>query len=373
MKIGLLAIAHSPAGGDPETAYQQWLDLALEAERLGFWSVWTTQHHFGTERDYRPFGVSEDEWPTVDYDLAVDPLTMLTWVAANTTRVRLGTAVSVPVWDHPVLVAERAAMLDVLSGGRLELGVARGAGFREIEVFDVPRDDDSARRKFWEAVEIIRRAWTGEPFAFSGEFYDVRELIMVPKPKRQPVPLWIGASSDATAAYAAKIGLPYATTTWPLVDLAAHRAKRDAYLAAAAETGLDTSGFEYPHYLFMYCGESDEEALETARHYITQFQYILEAHYQHARNPNRRFFGVQSNELAGVERVTRATLETQPIGGVETVIEKLKVYERELGLNYLVVNVGWGGMPHAQTVASLRRFAEHVAPHFGDGKVGAAA
>lgn len=364
MRIGVLIIAHSPQTADPRDVYEQWLEVALEAERLGFWSAWTTQHHFQSERSYRPFGLSAEEWPTVDYDLAADPLTMLTWVAAKTSRIRLGTAVTVPLWDHPVLVAERAAMLDVLSDGRLELGLARGSGFREIEMFGVPEDAEAAKRKFAESVEIIRGLWSGEPFTYSGEFYDIREVAMLPKPKQQPAPIWIGASSPGTAEYAARVGLPYATTTWPLVDIATHRVKREAYVAAAQESGLDTAELYCPHYLYLYCGESDEEAEETARRYMAEYQYVLEAHYQHSARPGRLDHGADPKGLESVARITDETLATQPIGSPQTIIEKLETYRQELDLNYLVLNVGWGGMPTELTAASLRRFAEHVAPHF---------
>jgi alkanesulfonate monooxygenase SsuD/methylene tetrahydromethanopterin reductase-like flavin-dependent oxidoreductase (luciferase family) len=362
MKIGAMAISHCPVASDSATAYKTWLDIGLEAERLGLWSYWTTQHHFGSERDYRPYGVSEDVWQTTDYDLAVDPLTLLTYLAAKTTTLRLGTAVSILNWDDPLRIAERAAMLDVLSGGRLELGVGRGNGFREQVAFDVPADVEAASRRFREGVEVIRRAWSQEPFSYEGEFFNYSNLIMVPRPARQPAPMWIGAASDRTAAWAAEQGMPYATVTWPLIDLSAHAAKRAAFQASADEHGVDVTGWEIPHFLYMHCAETDAEAQEVAGHCIEQFQYILEAHYQHSEGRHRIFFGTDTQEMT-VERVTKQTLETQPIGSPKTIIERIEAYKEACGLNYLVVNIGFGDMAPETTIASLRRFVADVAPH----------
>jgi alkanesulfonate monooxygenase SsuD/methylene tetrahydromethanopterin reductase-like flavin-dependent oxidoreductase (luciferase family) len=362
MKIGAMAISHCPVASDSAAAYDTWLRIGLEAERLGLWSFWTTQHHFGSERDYRPYGVGEDVWQTTDYDLAPDPLTLLTYLAAKTSTLRLGTAVSILNWDDPLRIAERAAMLDVLSGGRLELGVGRGNGFREQVAFGVPSDMDAATRRFREGVEVIRRAWTGEPFSYEGEFFNYSNLIMLPRPTRQPAPLWIGAASDRTAAWAAAQQLPYATVTWPLIELEAHGAKRAAFLAAADEHGVATDGWEHPHFLYMHCAETDDDARSVAAHCIEQFQYILEAHYQHSEGRRRIFFGADTAELT-VDRVTRQTLETQPIGSPRTIIERIRAYQEAVDLNYLVLNVGFGDMPLETTLASLRLFVSEVAPH----------
>jgi alkanesulfonate monooxygenase SsuD/methylene tetrahydromethanopterin reductase-like flavin-dependent oxidoreductase (luciferase family) len=362
LKIGVMAISHCPVATDSRSAYETWLEIGLEAERLGLWSYWTTQHHFGSERDYRPYGVSEEVWQATDYDLAPDPLTLLTYLAAKTTTLRLGTAVSILNWDDPLRIAERAAMLDVLSGGRLELGVGRGNGFREQVAFGVPVDVEVASRRFREGVEVIRRAWSEEPFSYKGEFYEYPDLIMLPRPTRQPAPLWIGAASDRTAAWAAEQQLPYATVTWPLIALEAHASKRAAFLASADEHGVDVDGWEHPHFLYMHCAETDEEARAVAGHSIEQFQYILEAHYQHSEGRARIFFGADTAKLT-VDGVTEQTLETQPIGSPTTILERLRAYQDAVDLNYLVLNVGFGDMPLETTIASLRMFVNEVAPH----------
>jgi alkanesulfonate monooxygenase SsuD/methylene tetrahydromethanopterin reductase-like flavin-dependent oxidoreductase (luciferase family) len=146
MKFGFMQMAHCRPRDSAAAALDRFVSTAVEAERLGYWSCWTTEHHFGSNPEYRPFGVPEDEYDMADYDMVADPLTLFTYVAAKTERLRLGTGVVVVHWDHPIRIAERAAMLDLLSGGRLELGIGRGAGFREVGVFKVPTDGDESRR-----------------------------------------------------------------------------------------------------------------------------------------------------------------------------------------------------------------------------------
>ena len=99
-----------------------------------------------------------------------------------------------------------------------------------------------------------------------------------------------------------------------------------------------------------------------AGHSIEQFQYILEAHYQHSEGRARIFFGADTAKLT-VEGVTEQTLETQPIGSPKTILERLRAYQDAVDLNYLVLNVGFGDMPLETTIASLRMFVNEVAPH----------
>src|SRR4051794_13976790 len=113
MKFGILQMTHCPPQRDSAEAYQLFVDRAVEAERLGYWSCWTTEHHFGSDENYRPMDVSRDVYETIDYDLAPDPLTLFTYAAAKTKHLRFGTGVVVLHWDHPIRVAERAAMFDV--------------------------------------------------------------------------------------------------------------------------------------------------------------------------------------------------------------------------------------------------------------------
>jgi alkanesulfonate monooxygenase SsuD/methylene tetrahydromethanopterin reductase-like flavin-dependent oxidoreductase (luciferase family) len=345
----------------------EYIDSGVQAERLGFWSLWVTEHHFGSDRNYRPFDVSEDEYRTTDYDLSTAPIQGLTYLAAKTSQLRLGTAVVITHWDHPVRIAEKASMLDNFSNGRLELGVGRGAGFREIELYEVPGDPAVNNRRYHEAIEIIRGLWSGEPFNFEGEFYRLpKDLILVPKPVQQPAPIWVGSASLESAGWAAEQHLPYATITWPLTALEMYRKKIELFRSSAAESGYDITDVGIPHVLFFYCGENDDEAFETGHKYMMQFQYIIEQHYENMRyhGEDRRVFAATSEMFKDLDGLARFPIDNHIIGGPETCIERIEWFRRELGVNYILLNIGWGVMPHEQTIRSMERFSREVMPHF---------
>lgn len=374
MEFGINMINSNRVGDPPSKVLDEYLQTAVVGEELGYRSIWTTEHHFASNRDYRPFGVSEDVYPSVDYDMASDPMTLLSWAAAKTTTLRVGTAVSILHWDHPVRTAERAALLDGLSHGRLEFGVGRGLGFREAQVFGVPSDPADNERRYHEAIEIIQRAWTGEFFEFDGEFYKVPKLAITPQPERE-LPLIIGSASNSSAIWAARHNLPYATITWPLVEVNNYKQKRIEYLAAGEEAGYDVSEHLCPHFLYMYCAETDEEAAEVVEHYMTQFQYINEHHYELARQHAENAVAAVREQHSGTAAVSddiaarMKELAVLPVafhivGSPETCIERVRMYEEEVGANYLVLNMGYAKMPFDMHMASLRRFAEKVMPHF---------
>jgi len=376
VKFGLFNQTTAPIGSDHATLYRQFLDFALEAERLGFWSMWTTEHHFSPDKSYRPYDVSDEEYPTkAEYDLTGDPLTLLSYVAARTTRLRLGTAVLCLPWDHPIRAAERAAMVDVLSGGRVELGLGRGGPSPNVsDVFNVPKDPAEVARKFREEVEIMRLAWTGEPFSFEGEFYSLPpNLTMLPRPVQPNAPFWIGSASDESAIWAAEQGLPYATIAWPLTIMEGYKHKRKIYLEAAERAHVDVSQNDNACLLYSYCGESDQEAEEMAEYHMKQFMYINESHYQMFRDTEvaeqiLANFGFSSIQQ-WVDEMSVYPIKNHVIGSAKTVTEQLKYHEEEMGLTYPLLNIGWGLMPQDKVYASMRRMSEEVMPHFSPATV----
>ena len=164
----------------PESAhgYRDFIDYHVEAEALGFYGSFVTEHHF-----------------TAIGQISAT-LTLLTWIAARTTTLRLGTAVIVLPWHNPVLLAEQAATLDLLSRGRLDFGVGKGYRNNEFSGFAMPPEQAEAR--FDEALSVIRQAWTAdEPFSHRGPYWDFAQIVVEPPPAQRPhPPLWMAASSD---------------------------------------------------------------------------------------------------------------------------------------------------------------------------------
>src|SRR5947207_6994266 len=156
--------------------YAHALEEARLADELGFEAVWLAEHHFSS------YGVCP--WGAV----------LAAAIARETRRVRIGTSVVVAPFAQPLRIAEEWAMVDILSGGRLEFGIGRGYQPKEFRGLGVSME--KTRERFDEAVEVIRSAWTDERVTFEGEFYQVRDLHDLPRPVQKPhPPLWTAAVS----------------------------------------------------------------------------------------------------------------------------------------------------------------------------------
>src|SRR5579871_2858089 len=148
MQFGLFGSAAARRGGpefDSAEGFRDFIDYNVEAEALGFHSTFVVEHHF------------------TGYGQVSATINLLTWLGARTRHLRLGTAVMVLPWHNPVLLAEQAATLDLLSGGRLDFGIGKGYRYNEFKGFCVPMEEAEAR--FDEALAVILKAWTAdEPF-----------------------------------------------------------------------------------------------------------------------------------------------------------------------------------------------------------------
>lgn len=169
-----------------QDVYAETLEHIRLAEALGFDDVWTTEHHF-IEDGYSP-----------------SVLTLCAAIAARTSRIRIGTRVLLAPLYNPVRLAEDVATVDVISGGRLILGV--GLGYRREEYAGLGLAAGSRGVRLDEVIAILRQAWTPADVNFSGRFYSYAGVNVSPKPVQQPIPIWIGGGSQAAARRAARIG-----------------------------------------------------------------------------------------------------------------------------------------------------------------------
>ncbi len=175
-----------PAGDS--TGYADYIDYVCAAERLGLHSVFIVEHHF------------------TGHAQVSASLDLLSFLAARTRRIRLGTAVVVLPWHNPVLVAEQAATLDLLSNGRLDFGVGKGYRDYEFTGFGIPQAE--ATERFDEAMEVIRKAWSGAGrFSHHGNRWHFENVVVEPAPVQRPhPPFWLGAGSEESIRRAAREG-----------------------------------------------------------------------------------------------------------------------------------------------------------------------
>ena len=180
MDFGLFFINEKPPGMSDEVVISNALEQCKLADELGFESVWLGEHHFS------PYGTMPD---TLLFGAAV---------AQITERVKIGTAVIVPTFTHPVRVAEQIAMLDVISGGRFRVGLGRGYQSREFNGYGVPQNESTDR--FREATEIIDGLLTYENFSYEGRFWSVHDLTLAPRPVQRPrPPIYVAGSATPSS------------------------------------------------------------------------------------------------------------------------------------------------------------------------------
>jgi alkanesulfonate monooxygenase SsuD/methylene tetrahydromethanopterin reductase-like flavin-dependent oxidoreductase (luciferase family) len=191
MKFGLFGSAQARRGGadlDSGQGFKDFIEYNVEAEALGYASTFVVEHHF------------------TGFGQVSASLNLLTWVAARTKTLRLGTAVIVLPWHNPVLLAEQAATIDLLSGGRLEFGVGKGYRHNEFASFCIPMDEAEAR--FEESLALIVKSWTSEErFSHRGRFWNFDDIIVEPPTAQKPhPPIWMAAGSPDSIRKVARRG-----------------------------------------------------------------------------------------------------------------------------------------------------------------------
>ena len=187
INFGTFLLMQSPSARSSQEIYARGVEIAQAAETLGFGNVWLAEHHFST------------------YGYLSRPAQLATYIAAKTTRIRVGTAVIVVPLHHPLVIAEEIATLDLLSGGRLDVGLGRGYQPYEFERFGL--ELESGRARWEESVDILLKTFDGRPFSYDGKLFKIPETSVFPQPLQQPhPPIWITAQSPESVEAAVRRG-----------------------------------------------------------------------------------------------------------------------------------------------------------------------
>src|ERR1700704_137509 len=172
LNFGTFLLMQSPSARSSQESFDRALDIGQAAEDLGFHNIWLAEHHFST------------------YGYLPRPAQLATYIAAKTTRLRVGTAGIVVPLHHPLIVAEEIAPLDLLAGGRVDIGLGRGYQHYEFERLGL--ELDTARTRWEESVDIILKALSGETFSYAGKIFTVPETTIFPLPTQKPnPPIWV--------------------------------------------------------------------------------------------------------------------------------------------------------------------------------------
>jgi alkanesulfonate monooxygenase SsuD/methylene tetrahydromethanopterin reductase-like flavin-dependent oxidoreductase (luciferase family) len=332
MKFGIFVFGdnHPDLGRSNQKYYEEVLTMAEWAEELGFDSFWLGEHHF--------------YW----YGTCVSPPMIIAALGQRTKRIRLGPAISVLPFHHPLVVAEEYGLADNLCGGRLNFAI--GSGFSPVEYKTFGMSMEEARERYWESFDVILKAWRQEEFSHKGKYYQIENGSLYMKPVQKPMPpTWIAASSDETLTKAGELGfsimaIPFARSGNMLevkekIDLftesyfrAGHRENPDIIVA-----------------LHVYLQRNEENAVQAARpHYACVAEYLKTSRRPGATVPD--FDSIKKEKLA---------LFTTP----ENAVAILREYEK-IGVTHVISMVNFGGVPMDDVRRTLELMSKEVFPRF---------
>ncbi len=360
MKIDLLYELQMPKPwakpqhlGEYEVYWQAMEQIEL-ADRVGFDTVWLVEHHFRVERSH-----------------SAAPEIFLGAVAQRTKNIRLGHGVVLLpyAFNHPIRVAERAAVLDILSNGRVEFGTGRSTLF-EQEGFRV---DPAQTRDMWrEALEIIPKMWMNETFSHKGRYFDIPERNILPKPLQQPhPPLWMAATNEESFPLAGDLGLGALglTILVPLEVVAERVATYRKHIAKANLVGAFVNN-QIGAYTMVHCAESKRQAIANGFYDAVYWWFDRSIELRAAWDRGDKHSPVFkkypmllkyfSKEI-GPEGFDQADMV---IGGdPDEVIRKIERHE-EAGLDHILCQMQVGYISHQEILRSIELFGKYVIPHF---------
>ena len=351
MKFSTFSLMQWPEDRSQVDVFRNEIEQLTAADAQGYDGVWLAEHHFSR------YGIS----PSIHLTAA--------HLAATTRRVRIGTAVTIAPFFHPLRIAEEIAMLDILTGGRFDWGVGRGYQGHEFSGFGV--DIEKSHLIFREQLKVVKRAWTGERFSHAGEFFQFPELECLPVPVQQPhPPIFIAALSPATLEWAAENRYPVLADQFSPVSRL--ETNRGIYRDRAAEVGFDLVGSELPTLRQVYVGETHAKAREQAAPALLWYYRSL-VRVGSPGGPdgpipeNYSFYNIFGEDGLNPDRDPEGFLqflfdECTIIGDEAYCRERLGELRERIGLNHVIAWQNFGGLPHEATMASQKRFIDKVAP-----------
>jgi probable F420-dependent oxidoreductase len=250
MRFGLALPHYDTSFEGRPASWEAVRDVARLAERSGFDSVWVSDHLF---LDWSKYGGPDTRQGCLEC------WTTMTALAATTERIRIGSMALCNDFRAPALVAKMAASLDLLSGGRVDLGL--GAGWYEPEYVaaGIPYDPPGTRiRRLGESVEIVKRLLAGEELTYEGKFYDIRGAVLNPGPRQSPLPVWVGGKGDYLISTAARVADGW-NMSW-LTGADAYKERLDHARKACEKHGRDFETFRRSAGVYVTVGRDERDA-----------------------------------------------------------------------------------------------------------------
>ncbi|HEX3537011.1 MAG TPA: LLM class flavin-dependent oxidoreductase [Stellaceae bacterium] len=309
MKLGVLQFFSWPGRRtDLTTVFARALERIEIMDRSGYDAVWLAEHHFS------------------DFSVCPSVHMMGTLAAARTKRLRIGTGVSLAPFYHPLRLAEEVALLDILSGGRVNWGVGRGFARVEFTAFGVPPEESSSR--FREAVEIVLKAWTEERLNFNGQHFQFADIEVLPKPLQRPhPPVWVAATSEPALEWAASRG--YSVLMDPHASHDEIGRKRRFYADRMGNAGFSLAGRDLPIARLVALADTAAKAEAVAR---SGAEWMVASYFGAQHSP----VGVADPTAPGADPVRRYLDEVILHGTPDKVLDDILRLRDETGLDYLL-------------------------------------
>ena len=331
MRFGIFGSAQAKRGGadvDSGAGFRDFVEYNVQAEALGYQSSFVVEHHF------------------TGFGQISATLNLLTWVGARTSTLRLGTAVMTLPWHNPVLLAEQAATLDLLSEGRLDFGIGQGYRHNEFAGFCMPMEE--AEERFEESLEILLKSWTSDaPWSHHGKYWQFENVIVEPPTRQKPhPPIWMGAGRPASIKKVAAYGYSLLLDQFAPIDQIGER-------IALFKSEVEARGRVFDP-MTVAVTRSVNVAMTAAER-----QKALETRLAARRRMERLAQRPDGQNKASIMSYAD-TLEAAEAGALygtpDEIAAKLQTL-RDAGAEYVLLNSTGG-------IQTLRRFAQEVVPAF---------
>ncbi|MDZ4278100.1 MAG: LLM class flavin-dependent oxidoreductase [Dehalococcoidia bacterium] len=347
MKFGQLHLFERPAGRTEQQVIDEQFDIMLRSEDYGFDSVWPAEHHFR------------------EYGHCATPSLILAALATRTTRLRLGTGVVVLPLNHPVRIAEDYAFLDVLSNGRIDLGLGRGYQPHEYRGYGV--DQSRSRDIFREGVEIIQKAWTEESFSYQGEYYQFEDLSVHPKPVQQPhPPIWMASLSAETFEMCGRYGFNLLCAPVFGFNLETGAAQIQEYRNGLKAHGRNPSDYKVAALSMTYVADTTQQALDEFKDgvmwYMKTFQKYVAPPKGQAPIPTFELY-TQIRDILDLAEWDRLVAAGAVIcGSPDEVVDRIGHFAETCGIDEYLAWTRIGGLDRDKVMRCMELMGSKVMP-----------
>jgi alkanesulfonate monooxygenase SsuD/methylene tetrahydromethanopterin reductase-like flavin-dependent oxidoreductase (luciferase family) len=340
VEFGTFLLLQTPSAEPSDVIYQRGVEITQAAEQLGFRNMWLAEHHFST------------------YGLLSRPLTYALHLANKTKHLRVGTAVIVVPLHHPLVIAEEIATVDLLSGGRLDVGLGRG--YQRYEFERLGADLAESRARWEEAVDVILLALAGKTFSYEGKYYRIPETTVYPRPAQTPhPPIWVTAQSPESVETTVRreFNLLSGGFGVSVERLRQFRQEFDARVAEHPPKQPLRVGVQRP----VYVADSDAEARVAAEEARWNMRVTLSLRNNYERVENGRAIPVP---YANEPHIDDFLENFSVIGTPDVCVRQIRRLQEVVRIDHFNCSFWFGDLKQAQILRSMHRFAQDVMPAF---------